>query len=128
MTKIISAQSTPHERRAPETYPEYLARRDAEFRAAQIRRLQGPNCEKYFTKYEKVIPEVVKVYREAWEAKKMEVEEGMRREREMRVVEEREERERRKRKEEKKEAKRVLAEQRAKEAAEKAEKDSVTAL
>ncbi|KAF8424051.1 hypothetical protein EV426DRAFT_514654, partial [Tirmania nivea] len=38
VTRIISAQRTAHERRAPETYPEYLARRDAEFRAAQIRR------------------------------------------------------------------------------------------
>lgn len=127
VTKIISAQSTPHERRAPETYPEYLARRDAEFRAAQIRRLQGPNCEKYFKKYEKVIPDVVKVYREAWEARKKKEEEEKRREREKVVMEEREERERKKKKEEKKEAKRVLAEQRAKEQARKAEMESMTA-
>ena len=120
VTKIISAQSTPHERRAPETYPEYLARREAEFRAAQIRRLQGPNCEKYFKKYERVIPDVVKVYKEAWEVKKKEEEEEREREREKREREEEEEREREKKKEakkekkeaKKKEAERVLKEQR----------------
>ncbi|KAF8440604.1 hypothetical protein BGX38DRAFT_852300 [Terfezia claveryi] len=128
VTKIISAQSTPHKRRAPETYPEYLARRDAEFRAAQIRRLQGPNCEKYFKKYEKIIPDAVKMYREAWEAKKKEEEEQKRMEREKVEREEREERERKKKKEARNEARnearRVMAEQKAKE---ESQKEAVTA-
>lgn len=114
-------------RRAPETYPEYLARRAAEFRAAQIRRMQGPLCEKYFVKYEKTIPEVVRVYKAAWEAGKREEEERARRVREESERVEREEVERKRVREEKKVAKKALAEQKAKEKVEKekAEKEKV---
>ena len=65
VTGIESAVATAHERIAPETYEEWNARREQEYRARQLRKLSGPNREHYVKKYAEALPvEVARVKEE----------------------------------------------------------------
>ena len=65
VTGIMSAVATAHERIAPETYDEWAARRELDYRQRQLRKLAGPNRERYVKKYAQTLPlEVARVREE----------------------------------------------------------------
>ena len=65
VTGIVSAVATASERLAPETYEEWTARCEHEYKERQLRKLSGPNREHYVKKYAQVLPlEVARVKEE----------------------------------------------------------------